>query len=121
MEKGVKINIDDFMSLFVAVSFLQEQRLFNIENVKKYLESSLELDQDTLKWVDNSINEMIEAGMISKVPGFDNVLKISKKIPFKEIVYDKYDYLEEMIDFFYEYNNYCFGLDMNKEMTNIKK
>ena len=121
MEKGVDINIDDFMSLFIAISFLQEQRILNIINIKNYLSYALELDDKTLKGIDSSIDKMIEAKMISKVTGFDNIIKISKRIPFKEIVYDKYDYLEDMIELFYEYNNYCFGLENNKEMSVLKK
>lgn len=121
MEKDVNINIDDFMSLFIAVSFLQEQRIINVENVKHYLELTYNLDKDTLVWYDNSIQEMIDAGMVSRIPGFNNVLKISKKIPFKEIIYDKYDYLKEMIDFFYNYNNYYFENMIDKEMPIIKK
>ena len=99
------INVDDFMSMYVAVSFLQEQRFFNLESIKNYLQTFYEIDENTIKQLDDIAKKMQEAKMIDKVPNYDCLYKISKKIPFKEIIYDKYEHLDGMINFFYSFNN----------------
>ena len=121
MEKT--IDIDDFMSLFVAVSFLQEQRFFNISNLKNYLIKECGLTEEESNKIDAITNEMIYAGMISPVVKFNGLFKIDKKIPFKEIVFEKHDKLNEMINFFYSYYGYDFekSKTMDEINTNIKK
>ena len=99
------INIDDFMSMYVAVSFLQEQRFFNIESMKNYLQTFQNTEDNTINKINEVIGKMQKAKMSEQVPNFDSLYKISKKIPFKEIIFDKYEYLDGMINFFYTFNN----------------
>ena len=105
MEKIGMINLNDFMSLYAAVSFLQEQRFFNINNIKNYLMTFHGASDDTISEIDSVIMNMEEAKMIESVPNFTNLYKISKKIPFKEIIFSNYDYLPVMMNFFYNVNN----------------
>lgn len=99
------INVDDFMSMYVAVSFLQEQRFFNFESIKNYLQTFYETDEKTIQQLDSIVKKMQEAKFIDKVPSYDCLYKISKKIPFKEIIYGNQELLPEMVNFFYSFNN----------------
>ncbi len=99
------INVEDFMSMYVAVSFLQEQRYFNVESIKNYLQTFYQIDENTVKQINDIAEKMVEARMIEKVPNYDCLYKINKKIPFKEIVFAHYDQLPEMVNFFFSFNN----------------
>ncbi len=106
MDRIERIDIDNFMSMFVAVSFLQEQRFFNIESVKNYLQTFYQIDDDMVDQINKIAIKMEEAKMLEKVPNYDSLYKISKRIPFKEIVFSNQEYLPEMVNFFYNFNNF---------------
>ena len=106
MDRIEKIDIDDFMSMFVAVSFLQEQRFFNIESVKNYLQTFYQVDDDMVSQINKIAIKMEEAKMLEKVPNYNSLYKISKRIPFKEIVFSNQEYLPGMVNFFYSFNNF---------------
>ena len=123
MEIDNTINIDDFMSLFIAVSFLQEQRYFNVFNLKNYLREKCGVTREELEEIDDIIDNMLDAGMINHVVNSHGLFKINKRIPFKEIVFDNQEKLNEMINFFYNFYGYDFTNSkfIDKENINIKK
>ncbi len=106
MEKVEKISIDDFMSMFVAVSYLQEQRLFSIDSLKNYLYNFYCVDKDVLKQLDEIIIKMEASNMIAKVANYDGLYRIGNNIPFERIVSSNYEYADGMRNFFYNYNSY---------------
>ena len=117
------IDIGDFMSLFVAVSFLQEQRYFNIFNLKIYLKEKCGISSEELEEIDDIIDNMVDAGMINLVTNSHGLFKINKKVPFKEIIFDNQEKLNQMINFFYNFYSYDFASIKNKyeENINIRK
>ena len=103
MEKVERISIDDFMSMFIAVSFLQEQRIFSIESLKNYLRNFYNVSDETIDELDKIIIKMEEAKMLSKIPNHDSLYRIGKNIPFERIVSSNYEYADGIRDFFYDY------------------
>lgn len=105
-----KISIEDFMHLFTTVGFLQEQRCFNIGNLKDYMQVAFKLNDDEVKSVNDEINrvidDMVKEGYLSKVAGFEYLIKISETIPFMEYITKNFDYLNRMIKFLYNFINY---------------
>ncbi len=105
MDRIEKIGVDDFLSMYVAVSFLQEQRFFNIESLKNYLQTFYQIDDEVINQINEIALKMEDTKMIEQVPNYDSLYKISKNIPFKEIVFGNQEYLPEMVNFFYSFNN----------------
>lgn len=118
MENEERINIDDFLAMFFTISFLENQKYINVKNFRDYCKLSFNLDDDMTKLIILKINQMIEAGILSKVDGYDNLLYISE-IPYKEIMYDNFDYAGDLKEFFYGYNDYA--LSNEKELNNDKR
>ena len=120
MENEERINIDDFLTMFFTVSFLENQKYINVKNFRDYCKLSFNLDDDMTKLIIYKLNQMIDAGILAKVDGFDNLLFISE-IPYKEIMYDNFDYAGDIKEFFYGFNDYVpskeMNLDEEKRMT----
>ena len=105
MEKIEKISIEDFMSMFIAVGYLQEQRLFNIESLKNYLRIFYAVDDNIVNQIDFIAQKMEEAEMITKVDQYSGLYRISSNIPFERIISSNYEYADGMRNFFYNYIN----------------
>ncbi len=105
MEKIEKISTNQLMSMFIAVSYLQEQTIFNIESLKNYICAFAFYDDNdaVISQIDSIINEMLENKIISKLPNSDNLYRISNRVPFKEIIDTNGEYLDGMTKFFYNY------------------
>ena len=121
MEINNTISIENFMSMFIAVSFLQEQRYFNIFNLKNYLIEKCDITREELEEIDDIIDNMVDAGMINLVVNSKGLFKINKRIPFKEIIFDNQEKLNEMINFFYNFHSYDFTSYKNEDEENISK
>ena len=106
MENEERINIDDFLTMFFTVSFLENQKYINVKNFRDYCKLSFNLDDDMTKLIIYKLNQMIEAGILSEVDGYENLLYISE-IPYKEIMFENFDYAGDIKEFFYGYNNYA--------------
>jgi len=105
-----KISIEDFMHLFTTVGFLQEQRCFNIRNLKDYMQVAFELSDDEEESISEEINrvidDMIKEGYLIKESGFEYLIRISETIPFMEYITKNFNYLNKMIMFLYNFINY---------------
>ena len=69
-----KISIEDFMHLFTTVGFLQEQRCFNIRNLKDYMQVAFELSDDEEESISEEINRVID-DMIKEKDIFNKMCK----------------------------------------------
>ena len=103
MGKIEKISADDFMDMFAAISYLQEQRIFNADNLKNYIKTFYVVDDDVIKQIDEKIARMVESKMISKVDNHEGLYRIGERIPFQEIIANNYGSADGMVDFFFDF------------------
>lgn len=122
--KNEKISIDDFIHMFATVSFLQEQRCFNIDNLESYMNIVFKFNNEEEKVINNElrrvINEMINNGYLSKIPNFEYLIKINETIPFMEYITKSFDYLDQMIKFLYNFVGYLY-LENHNDYHNFEK
>ncbi len=117
MEEEKKLSLDDFMDLFVTVSYLQEQRYFNLDVLKSFMKVAFKLSDEEAILIndelDRIVGEMQEKGYVEMVKNFEYLVRINNSIPFMEIVTKNFEYLNKMIKFLYHYVSYDYQVDRN--------
>ena len=107
MEDKLIIDVKTFVEMFVSISYLQEQRMFNSENIRVYIRKNHGANLDDYDFyyyqlfneLDSTIDDMTEKGIISKIDG--NLYFITDKINYKEIINNNHHALADMTEVFY--------------------
>ena len=116
------ISVKDFIEMFMAISYVQEQRIFSYRRIKKYVRSVNWSDDtadftydDLIGELDTVFHDMLNDGIVSRVNDNDDdndnenaLYRISDKINYREIIGSNQDSLRDMLEVFY---NICGGND----------
>ena len=126
MNDEKKITIEDFLYLFVAISYLHEQRYFNIDNLKEYIKKAFEFDNDVSLALFDEINRVIDKmcneKIVERKANYNYLVKINDNIPYRQIVSRNSDYLNDVTNFLYAFINYGFLENRyNVELNNKDK
>ena len=128
-----KIDIETAVKLFMAISYVQENRLFDYYQFRNYLFESYEASEDYINQEEildyedelwRIIDAYLDDGLLSVIEEYDGLYRVNNCINFKYIIENNYDYYQDMIEFFYRYicqlKPNMFVLPQNK-MNNKKK
>jgi hypothetical protein len=111
-----KISVDELVRMFVANSYLNEQRIFKFSDIYKYIERCYELDDDSyhnevlfpylIHEAEETIEDMLNNEVISYVypEGNYGMYRVNNKIDFLELAKLDKEYLEDMRNVFLDIN-----------------
>lgn len=123
-ENRTLIDATTFVNMFLAISYLQEQRVFSPQAIFRFIdEYVLVPEEDVLLWdieeeARAAIENMINDGVLEELPYFSykyppsdknsfldlsgNLYQITNMINYREIIEENKDKLYEMQKIFYE-------------------
>lgn len=103
MEEEIReIDVETFMNLFVAVRLRNEQRTFNIVELDEYLSGFAPIDSyEALSQIWQIATRMVDEGLLVPNDRYPNVLTITNKVDFINIIRNNIEYLP-IVDRFVE-------------------
>ena len=128
MEKK-EITVKELVKMFVAMSYLNEQRIFSFYKLYRYIENCYQIEDDLyhlevffpnlINEAEEIINDMINDEVISYVypNGEYGMCRINNKIDFLELAKLDKEYLEDMRNVFLSINGgkpYMMSLKLSK-------
>lgn len=116
MEKELEIDVKTFLEMFVAIGYLQEQRIFSYDLIMNMIDDAYWLDgisehyktieyDDLLNEVNLVLNNMVNNDVLSIIyQNKDNdrvQYRITNNVNYKKIIEENSNYLADMIKVFY--------------------
>ncbi len=95
-----EINAEDFMKMFVAISYASEQVYFNFVDLTGYIFGRYTIDGDVYNEFEDVLDSMISDETVTKVEGCNNLYQVNRKFDYINTIKDNRDYLEDMVRLF---------------------
>ncbi len=134
MEERREMNVNEFINTYVTISYLQEQRIFKLTNILKYIERCCLYDnikeyknvslEELINETKEVITDMINDGIISYVynNGQYGMYRINDKVDYMALTKQDKDYVADMIRVFLDINGGAAKyVSLTPSKTNIKK
>lgn len=115
LEKEIKMDIKTFIQMYIAIGYLEEQRLFSIDKICKYIDCVYSRDgikeyhgEVFFPYLINEtmmiLNELTAEGLLSIVYHSDCIdgqynqteYRITNKVNYVDIIMNNYEYFEDM-------------------------
>lgn len=114
LEKEIKMDIKTFIQMYIAIGYLEEQRLFSIDKIREYINCVYERDGikeyheevfylDLVNEAVIVLNQLTKEGILSIVyhSDFDGrydqtEYRITNKVNYVDIIMNNYEYFEDM-------------------------
>ena len=95
-----KITLNEFIRMFIAVSFLREYKCINLDNLIEYIKFIFQLDDEMfsafLIEIDKIFAVLVEEGVISQKKDYEYLIGINENYPVMQEIKKQFDYFGRM-------------------------